>query len=461
LIKIVCMFIAEEIFVGRPDAIGLSADGEAIIDLNEALAEAASDASQITILGGYYDAGWLVKLLENLPRRRRGMCRLRLAFGSDAAVTLPRMWEDMRKVRARLRALGYRHVEISIVVHAPVHFHTKLFRFLRTTQPYWFIGSANPGSRRHELMVRLTGRHESLSNYVNAVFKVAQSVEGPVPASSRHATLRDFLLDGMLCHKPPHQQLFTFDAYRLSPEDRRRIDARLGEGSGVLHASPKTEGFGFGLRSAIAMTEDDREVGEDTLSRLRFRDSGVETLFGLWMPRAYVAEVEPRVAEQQLSNANRLTAIGKRLSSPSGQQAATDAFAAYIESMDRYLGELKIEAKPIRDREIAFTRFLLSQTRGLSDPAFVARQARVMTFAPMFDIWQDPAVAQDFVNSFFEDLVWRASATSARRPRIVKAILNALGGSPDFQTFEELEMAFARRLVDEKWSDKEWQVLAP
>jgi hypothetical protein len=38
--------------------------------------------------------------------------------------------------------------------------------------------------------------------------------------------------------------IFTFDAFRLSPEDRRRIGAHVGEGSGVAHANPRTEGFG-------------------------------------------------------------------------------------------------------------------------------------------------------------------------------------------------------------------------
>jgi hypothetical protein len=102
----------------------------------------------------------------------------------------------MRLVRAALVELGYRDLEISIVGRAPVHFHTKVFRFLRTTRPSWFIGSANPGSERHELMMRLSGRHAALSDYIDAVFAVAQSVEGVIPARQRPATLRDFLYQG-------------------------------------------------------------------------------------------------------------------------------------------------------------------------------------------------------------------------------------------------------------------------
>lgn len=296
------MALSEAVYVGRPDAINLEPDGRTVVDLDEALAAAASDATEITILGGYYDRVWILDLLRELPRARRRDCRVRIAVGSDATITLPKVWEHMREVQRELRRIGYRSIEIAIVGRSPVHFHTKLFRFLRTTHPYWFIGSANPGSDRHELMLRLSGRHEELSNYVQAVFDAAQSVDDPVPRRQRPSTMRDFFLDGVLCHKPPHQQLFTFDAYKLSPEDRRRIDTRIGEGSGVEHASPRTEGFGFGLRSAIGMMETDPDEKEDAASRVRFRDHGMDTLFGLWMPSAYAATIQASVTEREAAH---------------------------------------------------------------------------------------------------------------------------------------------------------------
>ena len=84
------MALSDAIYVGRPDAIDLKTDGESVVDLNEALAAAASDATEITILGGYYDRVWLLDLLRELPRTRRRDCRVRIAVGSDATITLPR-----------------------------------------------------------------------------------------------------------------------------------------------------------------------------------------------------------------------------------------------------------------------------------------------------------------------------------------------------------------------------------
>ena len=306
-------------------------------------------------------------------------------------------------------------------------------------------------------MLRLSGRHEELSNYVEAVFHAAQSVDNLPPRRQRPSTLRDFFLDGKLCHKPPHQQLFTFDAYKLSPEDRRRIDARISEGSGVEHASPRTEGFGFGLRSAIGTAGVDPDEKKDAASRVRFRDYGMDTLFGLWMPSAYADIVQASVTGREAAIGAQLRAIGQKLADPGSQKAAHTAFARYIGSMDRYLIDLDIEAKPVRNRDAAFARFLKSRTDGLSKDGFVSRHARVMTIAPMFDIWQDADVAVQFIQSFFDDLAWRVTPTTTRKSRIVRSLLEGLGDDVDWQTAEDLQTALADRLKTEPWDDDEWQ----
>ena len=125
--------------------------------------------------------------------------------------------------------------------------------------------------------------------------------------------------------------------------------------------------------------------------------------------------------------------------------------------MDRYLTDLGIETKPIRDRDAAFARFLKSRTDGLSKDTFLSRHARVMTIAPMFDVWQDPDVAAQFVQSFFDDLAWRATPTTTRKPRIVRSLLEGLGDDADWQTSEDLQTAFADRLEAEPWDNDEWQ----
>jgi hypothetical protein len=183
----------------------------------------------------------------------------------------------------------------------------------------------------------------------------------------------------------------------------------------------------------------------------------MDTLFGLWMPSAYAAIVQASVTGREAAIGASLRAIGQRLSDPAGQQAAHNAFAKYIASMDRYLIDLDVEAKPIRDRDAAFGRFLKSRTDGLSKDSFVSRHAKVMTIAPMFDVWQDADVAAQFVQSFFDDLAWRATPTTMRKSRIVRSLVEGLSDDADWQTAEDLQTAFADRLETEPWDDDEWQ----
>ena len=52
--------------------------------------------------------------------------------------------------------------------------------------------------------------------------------------------------------------------FRFTPEDRELLDRALARGVGVEHARPTTQGFGFGLRSALGqpepMAEDEGEI---------------------------------------------------------------------------------------------------------------------------------------------------------------------------------------------------------
>ena len=205
---------------------------------------------------------------------------------------------------------------------------------------------------------------------------------------------------------------------------------------------------------ALPADEDTDRDGIET--RTRFRSLGMDTLFGLWMPRVYAAEAEGSVRQREDARRSRLASIGSAINAEGGHDRVLAAFNAYVASMDRYLGDLGIEARPVRDRDAAFRRFVTSRRRSLSDPAFQQRHARLMTFAPMFDVWQDPDVAKKFEASFFEDLAWRSSPSVTRRPRIVKSIIDGLNEDAIWQTSEELQDTFAARLSANPWSDEDW-----
>lgn len=451
------MRIDDRIFVHHPELIGLDSESGACSDLESALHEAASGATEITILGGYYNNDSMVALCKNVPRGQRRECRVRIAIGLEATALIARTWTDMRYVEDKLRRAGFRDVMVSVVTRSPVHFHTKLFRILRTTQPVWFIGSANPGSERHELMVRLSGRHDALSGYVNAVFGSAQAVSKGRPPPAHINTPREFFLAGLLCHKPPVTRLFTFDAFRFSGQDRDRLAAILAGDAGVQHARPRTEGFGFGLRSALGLDDVDAQDPAEAAQRIQYRRSCVETVLGFWMPRVYAAEIQRRVEGEERQRLAKLTAFADALRSDAGRLRVLEAFEAHVRSMKALLDQHGIDVEPVHNREVAFARFLTSRNRALADEGRRVRLARTLTLTDMPDIWGDERAADAFETSFHEDLAYRLEGGGSGVGRAVRSLARGLDLSNEFIA-EEIRSEFASRLEAQPWTDADWLI---
>lgn len=440
--------VSSTIYVGRPDLIDLDNEVD-YEEIEAALSSASKTATEITILGGFYSLAQMIAMFEQISVKRRRICRVRVAVGLESAALIPRTWSDMARLRERLVQLRFPNPQIAIVDSAPVHFHTKLFRFLNTTRPVWFVGSANPGSGRHELLVRIPGKHKALSGYVEAVFAKAIDVRRPVPPPSIQ-TLRDFFLSGMLCHKPPVQRLFTFDAFHFDAAHRTVLSLALAGTSGVDHASPKAQGFGFDLRSALGLTADNE--AEDAI-KAQFRPYSVDTVFGWWMPRAYAHDIQRDVSAAEQIREGKLKLVGDALRSSSGPARAREALATHVASMQTFLAEHSIDARPLANREARFDKFLASRTHTLTDEVALHRLARSLTMTDMPDIWADGSAVSDFQESFFEDLAHRAAGNT--QPRAVKAIIEWLDDDT-LSSPQDLEHAMIEGLADEPWTNDCW-----
>lgn len=446
--------VSSTILVGRPDLIDLGDDVD-YVAVDEALEAAAATATEITILGGFYSVEPIISLCKQVRRARRSACKVRIAVGLEATIAIPATWADMRRLRDKLLQSGFRDVVVAVVRSSPVHFHTKLFRFLNTTRPVWFVGSANPGSTRHELMVRLSGRHEALSSYVAAVFAKAVDVASPPPAAEI-STLRDFFMAGLLCHKPPAQRLFTFDAFCFDAQHHERLAKALAGSSGVSHANPRTQGFGFDLRSPLQIEDPAHDLDGDGSSggRVQIRPYSVDTVFGWWMPQAYGNYVRTKVAKDEAARERRLAEIGAMLRTTHGEKMVREAFASHIASLGSFLKAHGIDARPVSNRETRFERFVTSRTKALNDPVTTQRHARLLTLTGMPDIWADGVAVEEFERSFFEDLAFRAGG--ATQPAVVKSILSRLDDDT-LSIGSEFQEALVETLAEEPWTDDDWE----
>lgn len=442
--------VSPEIYLARPELIGFDEDSD-YIDLDEALCESAAKATEITILGGYYNPAALGNLCKQLKKSKRENCKVRIAVGLDAPKAVNKVWHDLLELRKRLLKLGFKDIVVAFVSRQSTHFHTKLFRFVHTTKPVWFVGSANPGSKRHELLIKLSGRLEALMEYVDAVFSTAIDVKEAQP-EEKISDLRDFFLSGVLCHKPPIARLFTFDAFHFDPEHREMLAKALGHSSAVSHANPTTQGFGFDLRSALSLGADFQDA-TTAKARLQFRPYSIDTVLGWWMPRVYAPRLRSQVREEESAKENRLIEIGAALNSPGGHVTVRSEFAAHVQSMQAYLDEHAIAARPVNNRDARFEKFLASRKKSLSDGATIARLSRTLMLTEMPDIWAGDTAVADFEESFFDDLAFRAGLQ--KKFAVVRSIMEWLEDDT-LSTGDEIAEAFKAMLREYVWIDENW-----
>ena len=448
--------IDETIYVALPDVLGLDADAVGYKELHETLLREASGATSITILGGYMSPDYLRSLCSRVPRQGNGG-RRRLStpdrHRARAVTSLAQQWKELRSLKADLQSDGFCSAEVKVVLQGSVHFHTKLFGFIRSTQPSWYIGSANPsGSNRHELMVRVGRKHTAIAAYANAVLAKAIDVCDETPAEA--PTLRAFFRSGFLAHKPPNSRLFTFDAFHFTPAERNQLDDGAGVRLGLRHANPTTEGYGFSLASALEETAL-RERDGARSKRIKHSWSSVDTVFGFWMPGPYADELGRDYKQEEAARECRLEAFAERLRSKKGMRAAQTAFMDYISDMATLLRERGVKKQPAQGFEGRFTRFLTSRAKLLKDPERRARQARTMVIQEMPDIWPDERSAEAFEESFFDDVSFRASSDN-RKGRVISSILDGIC-DVDTADPDDIRNALERRLIQRPWTDKDWR----
>ncbi|MGF9565129.1 phospholipase D family protein [Neorhizobium sp. BT27B] len=442
--------ISDVIHVSFRKLLELEEDHGYIRDLDGSLEEAVKGSTQIDILGGYYSEAWFAKFLKKVPWKDRSGCRIRIAVGLDAGVRITQHWEAMTNLKAELRRLGFRDVKLFIVQGHP-HFHTKLFHFLKRTRHVWFVGSANPGSERHELMVSLSGRHQALQDYMSAAFRESNEVRGLPPRNSPR-TSREFFLTGYLVHKPHRPNPFTFDAFRLEPEDRARIMARLTVDV-VPHARPNTSGFAFSLRSAVGFDDDNEHAA---VPQVRLRQHSVDTVLGAWIPRRYREEILDHVGQAESVRREGLTRLAHVIRGE-GAARVMSGFEEYVDGMERLLRAAGLEPRRLDGSNASFQRFLTSRQKMLSDEETIQKLARHMQVSPMPDIWSDRRAVSDFESSFFDDVAYRLA--SGPRHRVIRALAEGLGRTgreSEYVAPAVLVRSLEKRLGKRPWLDIEW-----
>lgn len=454
------MHVDPRVFLSRPQDLSLKAS----VNLADALNDAANGADRIVILSAYYGIDYIKTALAALPVRVRRNCSLTMVFGVEPVSRLAQAVDALRALQKKLVGLGFRSPSIRLFnKNAP--FHTKLYYFKRSTQPIWFIGSANASpainGERHELMLRLTGRHSVLGEYIDEVIQNSVVVEKAHREPFVVNDIRSFLLNGSLCYRPLSRVSFTFEACQINSEHRAVLKKSLAEASEVPHADPQTEGFGFSLANAVeqltgerfaALTEVDRAVG-----RVKFRHMAVETIYGYWLPATYARYVEGKLGEVEAKSIKEMDRFAAKLKG--AQQDRLDReLERHVEGLQAFFASHSVEIKPKLHFKKRFGDFVRARRRLLADEERLERMVRRLHIEQMPDIWNDEDAAQKFENSFFEDLALRFDAP--RKSSIARVLEKELELS-EVPGPDSLKVALVRRLKeglpDSIWSDDDYR----
>jgi hypothetical protein len=406
--------------------------------LSEALEDDVKVATRIIIVSGYFGVEYILKLLEKPTKQRRAKCTVQIILGYDNTTQFVYGKVKEAALRDAIVSSGYKSRRVKVrLFKDSVPLHTKLYGFLRTTSPIWYVGSANASGAieggRHELMFRVSGRSEALEKYVDALLKHRSSGEqtsgGQIPA------FQEYLGSGSLVFKPTRYRRFTYDAFSINRTERKKISDQLGKDSRVPHSDPGAEGFGFNLLSALGM---DPETKEEKTATLRFRRYCVETAYGYWVPHMYVRKIEEALGNSRASEEGALKRISDALEAKANSEIVAE-FQKYKSSAEAFFERLNVKAVPKKDLESSFRGFLNVRRAWLKDAGWIRRNASKITVSRMPEIWSDENAAEAFITSFVDDLVavLNAPGQTPLIYRILKEIYH-IPTSPDAKTVREI-----------------------
>lgn len=444
------MDVGKSVYLSSPgDLPGIDSE-----HLGDSLRADARAATRIWILTGYFGKEGVLSLLSEVPEHRRQGCSVRLVFGFEGKLGLTHAVKEMRDLGEQIRLLGFEDAKL-LAFGRSAHFHTKVYHFLRGTRPVWFVGSANASGAfdgmRHEMMLRLSGRHEGLYNYAKAVIASAHAADNPPLQPDDVRDLRSFFLAGRLCFEVKTRVSLAFEACSISSENRDRLKAAIGGNSNIPHAEADAEGFKFSLVSALRTST---AIVSGDAARASFRPYAVETTLGYWLPRPYAEWVEERLHVSEAAALKKLEVLSRRLLK-TPRKTLDAELHRHVQGLREFFGRHTIKVEPRDDLSEAFTSFLESRTEWLGNAATRQRMVRRLAFTDMVDIWNDPAAAREFEEAFLTDVAFRLGSPSTR-PHVVKALAKriALGktaGIPIQKLRARLEA-----VVGQGWSRADW-----
>jgi NgoFVII restriction endonuclease len=287
-----------------------------IKDAYDALVDNTNWSKSVIFISAYYGVCFADQLFRICKHAK--MARdITLIFASAANSNRHTQIDDLNRLSGLLRTSGHAKRRINIMIATKITFlHSKVFAF---TSPgghkRYMLGSANFSSAafstNDEVLVLERGRHAGLESYITYVVDHSSSIDEVGSISNQPIKdWRSFFREGFLYFKPSRQVPYTVNCF--VGHDFAGTVKSLEEATAGTALRFHDQGSMGSLNLALLMEE--RTVGTGgTKKRVSMSAFAIETAFGLWVPSAYVDQVEDRIESASTVRRQELMDQGCRL----------------------------------------------------------------------------------------------------------------------------------------------------
>lgn len=424
----------------------------------------AKRAERFVIISAYYSVGFLKEALSSVNLTKRKDCQVRMVFNGFGGIRLAEQVKELCELKAWARENRFRDIKIYLQRDVQI-FHTKLYYFENDEGSVWFSGSANASfsafEKNEELLFKSTEQLLAIRQYVDSFdwctdedcqYKdehECNEVSHIEPEKACSTDLIGLFRTGVIFFKPKRQLNFTFKGIELPPEVQEKLSNAE---TRPRYTNPGKAWGAYNIKIGLGLNTSDEDEGA---GKIHISTYSVETCLGYWVPNYYVEKVRSAVVVSSAKKKREFDAIRDAVNEI-GVDTLVSQYEEYLLDVAQILDTNKIYYPlGIQGLTRDFRKFADNLINQLNNDKKLARLCNTLIDSRMPEIWEDEGAANDFVETFFDDV--QANLLKTKPSRVAKALSQRMGLSADM-TDEDLEEAVENYFAEYRWNQDCWNL---
>ncbi|QGM96873.1 phospholipase D family protein [Methylocystis parvus] len=396
-------------------------------DAYVALVDNTKWSKSVIFISAYYGVDFANELFRFCKSTNIAQ-EITLVFAAAANSNRSNQITELRNLRVSLRNLGYAKKRINIRIATDITFlHTKIFAF---TGPgghkRYMLGSANFSSaaffKNDEVLILERGRHDRIESYIMHVITNSSSID-EASTNSDIKDWRGFFREGFLYFKPSRQVPYTVNCF-VGDDFAETVNLLEKATGGAALEFHDPGGLGS-LNLALLMRDRTNGIARKRVSMSAF---AIETAFGLWVPSAYVDQVETRIESSSQARLKDLREQGLRLNAVS-DYFIKEQIRLYLDEINLRLEEIVLSNENRTTIDNRIRRGLKRLIQALTDESSLKRLSRPLMGVPVPEFWEDEQSGNELFETFAEYVAYKLSMSSGmkRQSSIISHLATKFG----------------------------------